>query len=86
MYIKFNKNEPHVQLIVGALEEYVPSEKMKYIVEKVQQMKKTRDLYIENLNIQADEIQKLVDEENTKIQEQIKEKNNETKGKVSDLT
>lgn len=40
MFVQFDKNRLHVQVVCGSLEEYVPSEDMKQVQSKVDALKK----------------------------------------------
>lgn len=69
-YLTFNKNEIHLQVLVGSEEEnYEQSKTIKRLSEKVKALKKERDDFLENiLKPEAELIQTMVDEENKKLQ------------------
>lgn len=69
-YMDFKPNDIHVQIIVGANEEYKPTNSVKKIVEKVQKLKNEREEYLKLLNMEADLIDKLVKDQNQKWKEE----------------
>lgn len=70
MYLQFDKKDIHIQLLIGALEEYTPSKKIQRIVDKVVKLKEERDEYLKLLTLEADMIEKMVNDENKRFQEE----------------
>lgn len=67
MFIQFNKDLMHVQVVVGVNEKYEPADKVKDIHSKVESLKeKLRKFRAEVVGPELAEIEKLVKEENDK--------------------
>ena len=74
MYIQFDANKLHVQVICGTMEKYEPSDKIKEVQEKVNLLRgKVEEFMANTMKSSIEEITKLVDEENSKFVEKTKE-------------
>lgn len=68
MFIHFDKNKLHIQAIVGSLEEYKPSEKIKEIQAKLDELKLKVEEFQKQVVFPAlEDIEKKVTEENNKF-------------------
>ena len=66
MYIQFDKNNVHVQVICGSLETYTLSEKMKEIQTKTAELREKMEKFMaEVVSPGMKEIQEMVDAENS---------------------
>lgn len=68
MYISFDKNKMHVQVICGILENYKPTEEVKAIHKKVEKLKKELHKFQSETVIPSlREIEELIEKENQKV-------------------
>lgn len=68
MFIHFDKNRMHLQMVVGSLEEYKPSTKIKELQAKVDSLKsKLEKFQAEVVMPELEAIEKAVAEENNKF-------------------
>lgn len=68
MFIHFDRNRCHMQVVVGSLEEYKPTEKMKELQDKITQLKtQMEEFQAKVIWPQLQEIEKQIAEENEKF-------------------
>lgn len=68
MYISFDKNKMHVQVICGILENYEPTENVKAIHKKVEKLKEELHKFqTEKVLPSLKEIEELIEKENKKV-------------------
>lgn len=68
MIIQFDKEKMHIQVLVGVLEEYQPSESIKELQLKVESLKqKISEFYKTEINSELMAIEKIIKEENSKF-------------------
>jgi uncharacterized protein YaaR (DUF327 family) len=76
MYIQFDKNKMHVQVLVGILEKYEPSKNIKDIYTKVQQLNEKMEEFNNSiLKPEMEKIELLIQEENEKQVKKHSKKN-----------
>lgn len=67
MFIQFDKQSMHVQVLVGILEKYQPNQDVKKIYSKVSDLKQKMDEFMKTIvHPEVEEIERLVKEENEK--------------------
>lgn len=70
MFLQFDKDKVHLQVLCGTLEQYKPNKDIKKIQKKVDELAAKLEKFKEEVYLPAaQEITKLVDEENKKAQE-----------------
>jgi hypothetical protein len=72
MFLTFDKEKVHLQVLCGTLESYKPTKDIKSIQKKVDELHAKLDKFKEEVfSPAAKEIKKLVDEENLKAQKKF---------------
>lgn len=82
-FLDFDARNIHLQIKIGALEEYKPSKKMKMLVDRIEKLRSEaedfRDTYILP---EIEAIQKIVEQENNKVKKNVKDEPKKEKVKV----
>lgn len=74
MYLQFDPNKMHLQVVVGTLEEYSPNDEVKEIQELVNKLtEEVREFKSKVVDPQLKEIIQKVDGENKRFQDSVKE-------------
>lgn len=75
MFIQFNEQQVHLQVICGIAENYKPTKEIKDITKKVEKLKKKLEKFNQEITPELLEIRNLIETENKKhFSEELKSK------------
>lgn len=73
MYLHFDRNKLHLQILCGSLEKYEPSEEIKELAKKLADLnQKVTEFYSKTMEPELKAIEELIAQENTKQMEKSK--------------